>query len=164
MKVKIINKSTNPLPKYETIGSAAMDVRSDLKNTILNEDDENYRIDDDGQRKSIVLFNGGRVLIQTGLSFKIPEGYELQIRSRSGLSFKNGIIVLNAPGTLDSDYTGLLGLIIMNTDFTNCFVINHGDRLAQILLKKVEKIEFEEVEELPITERADGGYGHTGIK
>lgn len=155
MKVKVVNKSKNSLPIYETEGAAAIDLKIDLSRTpelILDEDGRFY------------LPYNQRILLKTGLFVEIPEGYELQIRSRSGLAFKNGIIILNSPGTIDSDYRGEIGLIIYNSGSNAGFYIKDGDRLAQALLKKVEKIEWEEVEKLEETDRGVGGFGHTGVK
>lgn len=155
MKVKVVNKSKNSLPIYETEGAAAIDLKIDLSRTpelILDEDGRFY------------LPHNQRILLKTGLFVEIPEGYELQIRSRSGLAFKNGVIILNSPGTIDSDYRGEIGLIIYNSDFKDGFYIKDGDRLAQALLKKVEKIEWEKVEKLEETDRGVGGFGHTGVK
>jgi dUTP pyrophosphatase len=155
MKVKVVNKSKNSLPIYETEGAAAIDLKIDLSRTpelILDEDGRFY------------LPYNQRILLKTGLFVEIPEGYELQIRSRSGLAFKNGVIILNSPGTIDSDYRGEIGLIIYNSDFKDGFYIKDGDRLAQALLKKVEKIEWEKVEKLEETDRGVGGFGHTGVK
>lgn len=142
MKVKIINKSDNPLPAYQTKGSAGMDICS-------NED--------------MYLSAGHRAAIGTGLYLEIPEGWEVQVRSRSGLAIKNGISVLNSPGTIDSDYRGEIGVILTN-EGTEGFMINRGDRIAQLVLQPVHQMEFEEVDELCQTERGEGGFGHTGTK
>lgn len=144
IKVKVINKSNNPLPEYETLVAAGMDVRANITEPITIDPHQ-------------------RCLITTGLFMKIPDGYEIQVRPRSGMALKHGITVLNTPGTIDADYTGEMGVILINTS-GSYFTINPGDRVAQIVLKKVEKIEWEEVDELPKTERADGGFGHTGTK
>jgi len=144
MKVKVKNESNNDLPKYETKGSAGMDVRA--------------HVDD-----KVVIEPGERVLIKTGLKLNIPEGMELQVRPRSGLAYKYGITVLNAPGTIDSDYTGDCGVILINHG-TSSFVIEPGDRIAQFVFSKYERVEFEEVEELDDTERNEGGFGSTGVK
>lgn len=142
IKVKIRNESSNPLPAYQTKGSAGMDVCS-------NED--------------VYLEAGMRMAVGTGLYLEIPEGYEVQVRSRSGLAIKNGISVLNSPGTIDSDYRGEVGVILTN-EGTQDFLISKGDRIAQLVLQPVVKMEFEEVEELNETERGTGGFGHTGTK
>lgn len=138
MKVKVINKSENKLPKYETKGSAGMDVRSNEDYTLKPE---------------------RRTLISTGLFFEIPKGYEMQVRPRSGMAFKYGITVLNAPGTIDSDFRGELGVILYNSGQSE-FEIKKGDRIAQLVLAPVVRIEFEE-SELNETERGSGGFGST---
>lgn len=143
IKVKIKNKSKNELPEYKTPGSAGVDLRADI------------------QRKLVVL-PGARLVVPTGLFMEIPEGYEGQIRSRSGLAAKNGIIVLNSPGTIDCDYREEILVILFNSSKEN-FIIEAGDRIAQMVFAKYEKIEFEEIEELSSTERTDG-LGSTGIK
>ena len=144
MEVKIINKSNNPLPEYSTIMSAGMDLRAFIEHPI-------------------VLRSLNRILIPTGLYIEIPEGYEAQVRPRSGLAIKNGITVLNSPGTLDADYRGEIGVILIN--FSNePFFINSGDRIAQLVFHKYEKVEFVEVEHLDETERGEGGFGHSGNK
>ena len=144
MKVKIINKSNNPLPEYSTIMSAGMDLRAFIEHPI-------------------VLRSFNRVLIPTGLYIEIPEGYEAQVRPRSGLAIKNGITVLNSPGTLDADYRGEIGVILINLS-NEPFFINSGDRIAQLVFHKYEKAEFVEVERLSKTERGEGGFGHSGNK
>jgi len=152
MKVKIINLSKFPLPEYSTKGAAGIDLKIDFERTFLPFNG----------LSSYNLFPKEIFIFKTGLFVEIPEGYELQIRSRSGLSTK-GIIIANSPGTIDSDYRGEIGLIISNISSKSYF-INDGDRLAQAVLKKVEKIEWEQVEKLEETERGKGGYGHTGVK
>jgi dUTP pyrophosphatase len=159
MKVKIINLSKFPLPEYSTKGAAGIDLKVDFERTFLPfNGPSSYQLLPTSYQlspKEIFIF-------KTGLFVEIPEGYELQIRSRSGLSTK-GIIIANSPGTIDSDYRGEIGLIISNISSKSYF-INDGDRLAQAVLKKVEKIEWEQVEKLEETERGKGGYGHTGVK
>lgn len=140
LKVKVINKSQNKLPKYETKGSAGMDVRSNEDYTLKPE---------------------RRTLISTGLFFEIPEGYEMQVRPRSGMAFKYGITVLNAPGTIDSDFRGELGIILYNSGQT-AFEIKKGDRIAQLVLAPVTRFEFEVSDELTETERGEGGFGSSG--
>jgi len=144
MKVKVMNESNNDLPKYETIGSAGMDVRAHLES-------------------AIVIKPGERALIKTGLKLNIPEGVELQVRPRSGLSYKHGITVLNSPGTIDSDYTGDCGVILINHG-TSSFVVEPGERIAQFVFAKYERIEFELANELDATERGEDGFGSTGNK
>lgn len=143
MEVKIINKSDNKLPAYETASSAGMDLRAYLP---------------DG---SVTLKPMQRTLIPTGLFMEIPEGYEGQVRPRSGLAIKNGITVLNTPGTIDADYRGEVKIILINLSDTD-FVINSGDRIAQIIFAKCEQMNIVNVEILSETERGAGGFGHTG--
>ena len=143
MKVKVVNKSNNALPAYETKNSAGMDLRAYLP---------------DGP---VTLQPMQRALIPTGLYIEIPEGYEGQVRPRSGLAFKHGITVLNTPGTIDADYRGELKQILINLS-DEPFVINNGDRIAQIVFARCEQAEMVEVEELSETERGVGGFGHTG--
>lgn len=145
MKVKIINKSNNELPAYETACSAGMDLRAYLP---------------DG---AILLKPLQRTLVPTGLFMEIPNGYEGQVRPRSGLAIKNGISVLNTPGTIDADYRGEIKIILVNLSDKN-FVINSGERIAQIVFAKCEQMEVVNVETLSETERGTGGFGHTGIK
>ncbi|MCI6610320.1 MAG: dUTP diphosphatase [Ezakiella sp.] len=143
MRVKVINKSNNPLPEYQTAGSAGIDVRAFIK-------------------KDIVLKSGERKLIPTGLYFEIPEGYEIQVRARSGLALKYGISLVNGIGTIDSDYRGELGVILINLGEED-FIIKNGDRIAQIVLSKYETIEFAEFETLSKTDRGESGFGSSGI-
>lgn len=143
MEVKIINKSDNQLPAYETVNSAGMDLRAYLP------------------EGPIVMKPMQRVLVPTGLFMEIPEGYEGQVRPRSGLAIKNGITVLNTPGTIDADYRGEVKIILINLSDTN-FTINSGDRIAQIIFAKCEQMEVVNVETLSETERGAGGFGHTG--
>lgn len=145
MKVKIINKSNNELPAYETACSAGMDLRAYLP---------------DG---AILLKPLQRALVPTGLFMEIPNGYEGQVRPRSGLAIKNGISVLNTPGTIDADYRGEIKIILVNLSDNN-FVINSGERIAQIVFAKCEQMELVNVETLSETERGTGGFGHTGVK
>lgn len=143
MKLNIVNKSDNALPNYETENSAGMDLRAYLP---------------DGQ---IVIKPLQRVLVPTGLFMEIPVGYEGQVRPRSGLAIKNGITVLNSPGTIDADYRGEIKVILINLS-DNDFVINSGERIAQLIIAKCEQMEVVEVESLSETERGAGGFGHTG--
>jgi len=142
MKINIQNTSKNPLPAYETIASAGMDLRADL-----NED--------------LVLKPLERVLIPTGLKIELPIGYEAQVRPRSGLAAKHGITVLNSPGTIDADYRGEIKVILVNLSNEN-FTIKHGERIAQMIIAKHETVTLCEVSELSQTERGKGGFGHTG--
>jgi dUTP pyrophosphatase len=142
MKVKVINKSTNPLPEYETKGSAGLDLRANLAQSILLKPME-------------------RSLVKTGLFIELPEKYEAQVRSRSGLALKSGICVLNAPGTIDADYRGEIGVILINLSAENV-EIHHGDRIAQLVFSKVKQAKWETVEVLSETQRGEGGFGSTG--
>ena len=143
MKLKLVNKSKHQTPSYTTLGSSGMDIRASIINTI-------------------VLNPGERVSVPTGLFLEIPLGFEIQIRPRSGLAIKNGITVLNTPGTIDADYRGEIGVILINHSDTQ-FLIKDGDRIAQLVLTRVEKIDWECVDSLPVTERGEGGCGSTGI-
>lgn len=143
MTVKIVNKSDNNLPAYETASSAGMDLRAYLP------------------EGPITLKPMQRMLIPTGLYMEIPEGYEGQVRPRSGLAIKSGITVLNTPGTIDADYRGEVKIILINLSDSD-FVINSGDRVAQIVFAKCEQMEVVNVETLSNTERGAGGFGHTG--
>lgn len=142
MTVKIINKSKHELPAYETIASAGMDLRANL-------DDK------------IILSPLDRVIVKTGLFMELPVGYEAQVRPRSGLAAKKGITVLNAPGTIDADYRGEIGVILVNLS-KEAFTINDGERIAQMVIAKHERAEWQEVETLEETERGEGGFGSTG--
>lgn len=141
MEIRIVNKSDYPLPKYETKNSAGVDLRSNLQTFNL----EPLK----------------RVLIPTGIFIEIPEGYEGQVRPRSGLALKRGLTVLNSPGTIDADYRGEVGVILINLSEENQ-LIEHGERVAQLVFNKVERVEFIQVESLTVTERGTGGFGHTG--
>ena len=143
MKLKIVNQSNNPLPAYETVHSAGMDLRAFLPDGPVN------------------LEPMQRCLVPTGLYMEIPEGYEGQVRPRSGLALKSGITVLNSPGTIDADYRGQICVILVNLSDTP-FVINSGDRIAQIVFARCEQMEPVMVETLSTTERGAGGFGHTG--
>ena len=144
MKVEIINKSKHPLPKYETSLSAGIDLRANLD-------------------APVILKPLERALIKTGLFIALPAGYEAQVRPRSGLAFKNGLTVLNSPGTIDADYRGEIGVILVNLSNDN-FTVNDGERIAQLVVAKHEQAEFVEVEELNETSRGAGGFGSTGVK
>lgn len=162
MKVQVINKSANELPKYETPQSSGMDLKADLWSI-----QEKFLFDSaivrnmDGTIAWIIIKPGGRALIPTEIYTAIPIGYEVQVRPRSGLALKHGITVLNTPGTIDADYRNGWGVILMNNG-SEPFIVKQGDRIAQAVLSKVEQIEWEEVEELDSTERGLGGFGHTG--
>lgn len=144
LNVKVINKGHQPLPAYATSQSAGMDLRANID-------------------ESIVLHPMERRLVPTGLHIALPQGFEAQIRPRSGLALKHGITVLNTPGTIDADYRGELMVLLINFSDTD-FVINDGERIAQMLVARHEQIEFQLVDELDDTERGAGGYGHTGVK
>ncbi|MGB1210541.1 MAG: dUTP diphosphatase [Lacinutrix venerupis] len=144
MQIKIINKSTHALPHYETIASAGMDLRANLT-------------------ENVVLKPMERTIVPTGLFLELPIGLEAQVRPRSGLAAKKGITVLNAPGTIDADYRGEVGVILVNLS-TQVFVIENGERIAQLVIAKHERAEWQEVETLSKTERGEGGFGSTGIK
>ena len=144
MKINIINKSSNALPHYETIASAGMDLRAHLEN-------------------DIVLPPMERVIIPTGLFMELPVGYEAQVRPRSGLAAKHGLTVLNSPGTVDADYRGEIGVILVNLSNT-AFTIKNGERIAQMVSAKHDRAEWEEVQSLSDTSRGTGGFGSTGRK
>lgn len=168
MRVKIVNKSKHPMPKYATEGSSCVDLYANLTPEILDNlkaygDVTRCKNPFDDEKSWIVINPGSRVLIPTGIHIQLPEGYEAQVRPRSGLALKYGITVLNTPGTIDSDYTGEIGVILMNSG-TEPFSVGDGDRIAQMALVRYDKIEFEEVETLDETERGNGGFGHTGIQ
>ncbi len=144
IEVKVINKGRQPLPAYATKQSAGMDLRAN--------------IDD-----PVVLHPMERRLIPTGLFIALPEGYEAQVRPRSGLALKRGITVLNSPGTIDADYRGEVGVLLINLSQED-FTIEAGERIAQMVIARHEQADFQLVEELDETERGAGGYGHTGVK
>ena len=144
MNIKIINKSSHALPHYETIASAGMDLRANLS-------------------ESRVLKPLERSIVGTGLFIELPVGIEAQVRPRSGLAAKKGITVLNAPGTVDADYRGEIGVILVNLSNED-FTINNGERIAQLVIAKHERAEWVEVEELSETSRGEGGFGSTGVK
>ncbi|MEZ4856920.1 MAG: dUTP diphosphatase [Gelidibacter sp.] len=144
MTIKIINKSTHALPNYETIASAGMDLRANLS-------------------ESRVLKPLERSIVGTGLFIELPIGYEAQVRPRSGLAAKKGITVLNTPGTIDADYRGEIGVILVNLSNED-FTINNGERIAQLVIAKHERAEWVEVQELSETSRGKGGFGSTGTK
>lgn len=167
MNIQIVNKSNNPLPQYETIGASGMDVRADLRwlnyERIQKLSFNCNVFQPDKEEIGIEINPGGRCLIPTGLFAAIPLGYEIQVRPRSGLALKKGITVLNSPGSLDSDYRGEIGIILINNS-EETFTVFHADKIAQLVFCPVEKAEWELVEELDTTERGEGGFGHTGIK
>ena len=144
MTINIINKSAHALPNYETIASAGMDLRANIT-------------------ESITLKPLERAIIKTGLFIALPIGYEAQVRPRSGLAAKNGITVLNSPGTIDADYRGEIGVILVNLS-NDDFVIQNGERIAQMIIAKHERAEWIDVQELNETSRGEGGFGSTGVK
>lgn len=160
INVSVINKSSNELPKYAHKGDAGFDLRANVEE-IKN---DNYLFNAIRFNATTIILNpGGRVLIPTGLYMAIPEGYELQIRPRSGLALNHGITVVNTPGTIDAIYRGNIGVILKN-DGTEPFIIEQGDRIAQGVLNKVEEANLIEVDSLDETDRSDSGYGKSGVK
>lgn len=144
MKVKIINRSKHPLPEYKTKSSAGMDIRANLE-------------------EKIVLHSLERKLIPTGLYIELPEGYEAQMRPRSGLALNEGLGLLNSPGTIDADYRGEIGVIVVNLS-NDIITIEDGERICQMVIHRVEQAEWLEIEALSESERGEGGFGHTGKK
>jgi len=144
MEVKILNKSSNELPNYATIHSAGMDLRANIT-------------------ESIVIGPLKRILVPTGLHIELPEGYEAQIRPRSGLAAKHGIGIVNSPGTIDADYRGEIKIILVNLSDEE-FLLNPGERVAQMVVAKFERVEWKAVDELGESERGEGGFGSTGKK
>jgi dUTP pyrophosphatase len=142
VKVRIINESSNPLPKYATPGSAGLDIMANID-------------------APLSLRPMKRALVPTGLFIELPEGYEAQVRPRSGLAIKHGITCLNSPGTVDADYRGELKIILINLSDEE-HIIRHGDRIAQMIVNKVETVEWEPVKNIAVTSRNEGGFGHTG--
>lgn len=140
--MKVINRSRHDLPQYETELAAGLDVRADIE-------------------EQIVIKPLGRAIVPTGLYVEIPKGYEIQVRPRSGLSAKHGLTVLNSPGTIDADYRGEIGVVLANLSGDD-YTLNPGERVAQLVLAKFERVEWSETEELSDTERGEGGFGHTG--
>lgn len=144
LKINAINRGHQPMPTYATPQSAGMDLRANLE-------------------EPVVLHPMERRLIPTGLHIALPEGYEAQVRPRSGLALKHGLTVLNAPGTIDADYRGEIGVALINLSQED-FTVNDGERIAQLVVARYEQVEFSLVETLDETERGEGGYGHTGVK
>lgn len=142
MKIQVINESHHPLPQYATVQSAGLDLRANLDT-------------------SITLLPMERRLIPTGLRIALPQGYEAQVRPRSGLALKHGITLLNTPGTIDADYRGEIGIILVNLS-TEPFTIADGDRIAQLVIARYEQAEWTEVSSLDVTERGESGFGHSG--
>ena len=144
MQIKILNKSNHKLPSYETLSSAGMDLRANID-------------------LPIILKPLQRTLVKTGVFIQLPSGYEAQVRSRSGLAFKKGVTVLNSPGTIDADYRGEIGVILVNLS-SDDFIIENGGRIAQMIIAKHERITWQIVEDLEHSERGDHGFGSTGVK
>jgi len=144
VEVKIVNKSKNLLPEYASKGAAGMDLRADLESPITLKPME-------------------RKMIPTGIFIQLPEGYEAQVRPRSGLAIKHGISVINTPGTIDEDYTGEVKVLLVNLSNED-FVVENKERIAQMIINKYDRCKWNQVEELTKTERGEGGFGHTGIK
>ncbi len=144
MEIKIINKSAHQLPHYETLASAGMDLRANLAEPVTLQPME-------------------RAIIKTGLFIELPVGYEAQVRPRSGLAAKKGITVLNAPGTVDADYRGEIGVILVNLS-NEAFIVENGERVAQLVIAKHERASWVEVDSLSTTDRGAGGFGSTGVK
>ncbi|WP_025743728.1 dUTP diphosphatase [Aquimarina pacifica] len=144
MQIKIINQSSHDLPNYETVASAGMDLRANLS-------------------EAVTLQPLGRAIIKTGLFIELPIGYEAQVRPRSGLAAKKGITVLNAPGTIDADYRGEIGVILVNIS-NEKFVVENGERIAQLVIAKHERAEWIAADTLSETSRGEGGFGSTGVK
>ncbi|MBY0487825.1 MAG: dUTP diphosphatase [Flavobacteriaceae bacterium] len=144
MQIKIINKSNHDLPNYETIASVGMDLRANIS-------------------EPITLKSLERTIVKTGLFIELPIGYEAQVRPRSGLAAKKGVTVLNSPGTVDADYRGEIGVILVNLSNED-FVIENGERIAQLIIAKHERAEWIKVQELSETSRGEGGFGSTGVK
>ena len=144
MKVKIVNKSKHDLPAYGSLMAAGMDLRANLDTPVT-------------------LMVGDRCLIPTGIHIQLPEGYECQIRPRSGLALKHGITLVNAPGTVDADYRGDVGAIVQNLGHEP-FTINDGDRICQMVIKEYVHVEWDEISSLDSSERGEGGFGHTGVE
>ena len=161
MEVKVINKGKNPLPQYACIGDAGLDLRADFSDPDFQPVGAGLDVvgDKDSTIESVTVHPGGRVLIPTRIHMAIPEGYELQVRSRSGLAIKKGIFVLNSPGTVDAGYRDSVGVILANFS-AEPFTIKQGDRIAQAVLNKFEHIDWKPVDDLDETDR-DGGFGHT---
>ena len=144
IKVKVVNKSGNELPRYSTPDSAGMDLRASLS-------------------EPVTLAPMQRALIPTGVYIALPQGYECQIRPRSGLALKHGVTVLNSPGTIDADYRGEIGVILVNLS-DKPFVVNNGERICQMVVARYDRVAWQQVETLDETERGAGGFGHTGVE
>lgn len=164
MEIKVINSTYNDLPSYETEASAGCDLRANIYDVntkfLFNAD----LFKDEFENPDYVLIQpGGRALIPTGLKMSLPIGYEAQVRPRSGLALKHGITVLNSPGTIDADYRGDIGIILINHS-DRPFKVEQGDRIAQLVIAKYEQVEFVVVDDLDETDRGAGGFGSTGVE
>lgn len=169
VKVKVFNKGNQTLPQYESLLSAGFDFKASFVGKESSDDfmgSGGYEYDN--EKKELTLFaKGGRVLVPTGLFVALPDNYELQVRPRSGLALKKGIMVVNSPGTVDADYRGEIGIILINTDPNHDFIIKEGERIGQGVIKVAEQLKWDIVdtlEDLGDTERGQGGFGHTGNK
>lgn len=172
MKVQIIRNTLNPLPRYETPESAGCDLRADLagikEKCLFNSEIMREKTTIVGDEEipvvtGICINPGGRALIPTGLYMALPVGYEAQVRPRSGLALKYGITVLNTPGTIDSDYRGEIGVVLINLG-SEPFIVRQGDRIAQLVISQINQVQFVPVDELQETDRGAGGFGSTGSK
>lgn len=170
MKVKIVKKSDWPLPKYESKYAAGMDIRGDFQRIVIdsnNKPKQFYNCEllytTAGVPLQIKMHPGGRCLVPTGLFIQLPHKYEAQVRPRSGLALKKGITVLNTPGTIDSDYRGEIGVILINTSNKDV-IIEDGDRIAQLVISKYKSINWNKVETLEYTARGENGFGSTKLK
>lgn len=161
MKVQIVNHSLNEVPKYAKKGDAGMDLRADFSKGVPEE--FFYFASYDNERNVVLIWPGGRALIPTNIKTAIPEGYEAQIRPRSGLALKEGVTILNTPGTIDSGFRNYWGAILINLG-EEVFEVAQGDRICQVVLNKFEPIEWELVDELSESERSKTGFGDSGIK
>ena len=162
MQVQIIRNTLNQLPRYETPESAGCDLRAELNlvnEKLLFNAEAVYNIDN--LATELIIYPGGRALIPTGIKMALPVGFEAQVRPRSGLALKYGITVLNTPGTIDSDYRGDVGVVLINHG-TEPFVVNQGDRIAQLVITQITQVQFVPVDELQETNRGTGGFGSTG--
>lgn len=161
-RVKVVNYSNNPLPEYADSGCSGCDIRAALDLVSLKFLYDGAKLIDGKEGLKLLLPPCSRALIPSGLHVAIPEGYEIQVRARSGLALKHGVMVTNGIGTIDASYRGDVGVILTNTGSED-FVVNDGDRIAQLVLQQVPKIEWVPVETLDETDRGEGGFGHTGV-
>lgn len=162
MKIKVINNSNNSLPEYADNGSSGCDIKAALNLVNPKFLYDGAKLINGKEGLKLLLPPCSRALIPSGLHVAIPEGYEIQVRPRSGLALKQGVQLTNSPGTIDASYRGDVGVIITNSGSED-FIVNDGDRIAQLILQQVPKIEWIQVETLDETDRGEGGFGHTGI-